>query len=85
MEVMKQMGVTIYLRASINELATRLIDAAATRPLLKDIVSERLPEHIEVMLSKREPLYLMAEHVLETDGLSDEAVLQRCLELLHKA
>ena len=85
MDVMKQMGITIYLKASPHELAIRLSNTAVSRPLLKGVDYQHLPAHIEAMLSKREPFYLMADQVLETDGLSDEAVLQRCLELIQVA
>lgn len=83
MEVMKQAGLTIYLKASPTELATRLTGASSTRPLLKGVQQDLFPEHIASMLAKREPFYQLAEQVVETDGLSDEAVLQRCLELVH--
>lgn len=83
MDVMKQLGITIYLKASPNELATRLKPIAATRPLLKDIEYEQLPAHIDVMLSKREPFYLKADHVIETDGLSDTSVMKRCMEIIR--
>lgn len=82
MEVMKEMGITIYLKASANDLATRLKDSATTRPLLKGKGPSDLPTYIESMLSHREPFYLMAEYVVGTDGLTDMAVLQRCLDIV---
>jgi len=83
MEVMNRSGLTIYLKASPQELAARLKHAAETRPLLKGIGYEQLPAHIESMLSSREPFYRMAEQVVETDGLTDEAVVLRCLDILR--
>jgi shikimate kinase len=82
MDVMKHSGITIYLKTSPTELAKRLKQVAATRPLLKDIEYAQLPSHIEVMLSKREPFYLKADHVIETDGLSDTSVMQRCMDII---
>lgn len=85
MEVMNQSGVTIYLKGSPCSLAARLKDAIETRPLLKGVRQEELPAFIESMLSKREAFYLKAEHVLEIDGLTDEAVMERCLGILGVA
>lgn len=83
MDVMKLQGITIYLKASPTELATRLKPIAATRPLLKDIEYEQFPAHIEGLLLKRESFYLKADHVIETDGLSDMSVMQRCMDILR--
>ena len=83
MDVMKQLGIAIYLKASPTELAKRLKHVATTRPLLKDIEYNQLPAHIEVMLSKREPFYLKADHVIETDGLSDTSVMHCCMEIMR--
>lgn len=83
MDVMKHMGATIYLKTSPVELARRLQPEAAKRPLLKGVVLEQLPAHIASMLSKRESFYLQADYVIETDGLSDTAVMQRCLAILR--
>ena len=82
MEVMRQNGATIYLKASSHELALRLKDAVETRPLLKGVEYDCLPAYIESMLFTREPYYVKAEYVVETDGLTDEAVLKQCIDIL---
>ncbi len=83
MEFMFHNGVTIYLKASPLELASRLSAGQESRPLIKNVGRENLPSHIESMLKTREPFYAKATFIVETDGRSDDEVVKHCLDIVH--
>ncbi len=74
--LLKELGIVVYLKASIDTLVERL-KGDTTRPLLKE---GDLRKKIETMLMVRNPVYeKVADIVLETDALSiDETI--GCLE-----
>jgi len=64
-------GTSIYLQTSIKELAGRLYNERAKRPLIahtKD--GEELSEFIAKHLFERAPYYNQANHTVKTDGKS---------------
>lgn len=87
-DVMNTSGVTIYLKATPQALANRLRlpEHKAKRPLIKDKKDGELLEFITENLSKREPSYLKAHIIFETEYLiSRDSVkehVERIKELL---
>jgi len=79
MEFMNSKGLTIYLKMTPQQLATRLESSkAGKRPLLADRKGEELRKFIEEGLSTREPFYnLAAKHISGTD----EQMIERLLAL----
>jgi shikimate kinase len=68
--LIQQAGNTIYLKASPDVLAKRLWLEKDMRPLLKNLGDENaLSTFIAQKLLEREPFYLKAKHILETDNL----------------
>lgn len=78
--VLKKTGVVVYLRAAPEVLAGRLRHTGH-RPLIAGMpVLDRIRE----MLRLREPAYLEADHIVETDALAIPEVVARILERLGR-
>ncbi|MCY4225763.1 MAG: shikimate kinase [Bacteroidetes bacterium] len=76
-------GHVLYLSASTAELVARLIKDPTVRPLLRqhdgESLSEKvMEERVERLLSNREPVYSLAHHTLNTDGLTPAEVAHLC-------
>ena len=69
MEVMNQVGTTIYLKVSVEELTERLRTGKQQRPLIKDKTQEEVKDYITENLAKREEFYNRATFIFETDDL----------------
>jgi shikimate kinase len=76
MDYMNQPGYTVYLTTSAIELFERLLPFTETRPLLQGKDKDALQGYIETTLAKREPFYLKAQFILETDGLDEAALVK---------
>jgi shikimate kinase len=64
-DLMNELGKTIYLRIDPGILASRLIINQQKRPLIAGKSKEQLREFIENKLREREPFYLKAHHIIE--------------------
>jgi shikimate kinase len=72
-EVMKQNGVMIYLKVSIEEQLKRIQqDTKNSRPLLE---SQDILLTLQTMALRRNELYEQAEYSVDTDGLSSQQVM----------
>lgn len=60
----KNNGISFYLKANVNLLCSRLIDAKSKRPLISDISNEQLAENLRGLLDRREPFYEKADYVV---------------------
>jgi shikimate kinase len=76
MEFIKDNGVSIYLRMTSRELASRLKSVKKKRPLLKQLSPEMLEEWISAQLLNREPFYLRANYIFHpfTEDIRDLAL-----------
>lgn len=72
MDVLNEVGETVYLDVSVAELAKRL-ETDSDRPLLKD--SGDKMEFIAKHLFERRPFYLQAKHRIKGDQLTLEDAL----------
>lgn len=70
MEFMNKKGDTIYLRTSVPELRDRLKMSRTKRPLISQKTDTELETHIAQMLDQREPCYMKAKFILDTDDLN---------------
>ena len=80
MDYMNQMGLTVYLQASLERLFIRLSIARKQRPLIKDKSDEELREFIAQQLAKREPYYSRAAHTFMADKLEDKAQIESSVD-----
>lgn len=70
-------AVSIYLKASIPTLVSRLNNERSKRPLIAHIeTDELLTEFIGKHLFERSQFYNQAETVLTTDGKSEEEIIE---------
>ena len=59
---LKRLGTTVYLQAPIEALIKRLAVSKKRRPLLQ---RENWEEHLQHLVTEREPLYLQADKVVQ--------------------
>jgi shikimate kinase len=71
-----------YLKASINTLAARLIYEKSTRPLIRSIGEQNLPEFIGKHLFERNIFYLQADQIVEIDDKSVTEITEIITALL---
>jgi shikimate kinase len=69
MDLLKNSGLTIYLKLGPEALLSRLKDSAASRPLMAGKTPEEMYETIIEMLREREPYYSRAHMII--DGLDE--------------
>jgi shikimate kinase len=76
MELLKQMGLVVYLKISPNELYRRLQNQADRRPVLAGELPEKLEEKIRQLLEQRSPVYHQAHRIVESDFLTADHLLR---------
>lgn len=69
MEYMNKAGTTVYLNAAPEALAARLNTCKEKRPLIKDKNEEELFAFVVESLEKRNPYYIQAQIIFETEEL----------------
>jgi len=76
MATMNQNGLTVYLKASAQEISLRLARSAGKRPVLDAMDLDQRERHIEKLLTQRGPLYEQAHFLidLELDREKEENV-----------
>jgi shikimate kinase len=74
-EWMNAHGTTVYLQASPQILARRLVGEKAQRPLLQQVGDAELESFIAHKLAERVPYYQRAGLVLPVETLSDDSLL----------
>ncbi len=73
--------VSVYLKASVTELTTRLKQQKADRPLLATQPDEELEEFIAKHLFDRSWFYHQAKHVVSIDGKMPEDIVNEIMSL----
>lgn len=76
---MNEKGMTVYLEMAVDGLFNRLVNAKDERPLLQKLTAEEMKAFIRENLSKREPYYLKAQHVIKGQNVKPRQVIS----LLH--
>jgi shikimate kinase len=82
MEVMNEVGTTVYLKVSPDELVKRLSAGKNKRPLISGKNPEELRDFIETNLKKREPFYNKAAIVFEVEDIFERKNLNSGIEHL---
>ncbi|MDR1864657.1 MAG: shikimate kinase [Bacteroidales bacterium] len=81
MDMMLANGKVVYLHTLPQTLAKRLMRSHTERPLIKGKTPEELQEYIAAKLAEREPFYLRANVVVQTEEFSMDLLL-RSLKLM---
>ena len=82
MDLMNQIGITIYLKASVNDLLNRLNFNKLKRPLIKGKSLEELRDFIEMNLEKRESFYNRAKFIFNIPHFSTKKEMNQWVEEL---
>ena len=82
MALMKEMGVVIYLEASVGAIYNRYSKSNVHRPLLANLSKEEAIAKIERYLAEREGCYKQANISLSAESVNFEALLQILTPLL---
>ncbi|MGX1931036.1 shikimate kinase [Flagellimonas sp. 2504JD4-2] len=73
---------SIYLQLPISVLVDRISKEKETRPLVKDLTDDELPEFIGKHLFERRQFYALAKHIVNCDKKALEQVVSEVKELL---
>ncbi len=85
LDVMKEAGMTVYLRMSPAKLLRRLERSRTRRPMLAGIAGDGLKDYVENLLVLREPFYMRANMALDCDGANDDYIIGHILTFLEYA
>jgi shikimate kinase len=87
MDFMNAAGTTVYLTASVDELARRVEQHLYTRPILQDFSGDTLRQYIAQNIAARSPWYRQAHFTFDTghisSGSSVRSICTRLAELLR--
>lgn len=76
MQLIKESGVSIYLKASVNFLYERLKNNRTSRPLIAMYDNVELKNFIELTLAERENFYATADAVIDVENITLPVLLQ---------
>ena len=79
MDLLNELGVTIYLERSAKELSNRLMNAKVKRPLIEGLTEQELIQFIEDKLAVREEYYKNSAVILDRS----EQDVNTLIHLLH--
>lgn len=83
MERLNQLGTTIYLRRSPEQILSRLTEYGRNkRPMFRGKSDEELLAFMHEQLGLREPFYERAELVIDCNKISDDEVVNRIIEYI---
>ena len=82
MDLMNRTGITIYLRASIDELIRRIDFNKQKRPLIKEKSPEELHDFVETSLRKREIYYNRAKFIFDVPYFYTKEEMNQWIEEL---
>lgn len=75
MQLMNEKGVTVYLKLSPANLASRLENARSIRPLIASIPADELTDYIREQLGEREKYYNQARCVIKAENVKPDHVI----------
>ncbi len=73
-QLMNDHGKTVYLKASVDQIISRISQELHKRPLLKNLNDDELKSFIEDKLKEREPYYLQATLTIPVDELHENSI-----------
>ena len=74
MEIIKNNGVSIYLKMHEKSLETRILNSKKTRPVLKHVRKENLKEFIKNQIKEREEYYLKATYIIKGESVDYDEI-----------
>ncbi len=80
--MLQQTQHVFYLKVSISGLINRLVNEKESRPLIKNISEELLPEFIGKHLFERSPIYSQSNHTISCDNKDPFIIVEEIIALL---
>tara|TARA_B100000900_G_scaffold286017_1_gene245130 strand:+ start:357 stop:875 length:519 start_codon:yes stop_codon:yes gene_type:complete len=74
---------TVYLKASLESLTTRLITEKSNRPLISNIPDEKLSDFIGKHLFERSAFYTQAQLTIEVSSMQIDQIVQEINSALN--
>lgn len=78
--LMNEVGCTVYLQMNQDALFSRLINAKSSRPLLKNRTEPELRNYIQLKLAEREKIYLESGLIINGIGVNVNTLAQQIIE-----
>ena len=82
MSIINKKGVSIYLKASANDLTNRLRNEKKHRPLIANIPDKELENHIKEELQKRSYFYALSHHTISINNKTKNDLLREINSLI---
>lgn len=82
MELINKSATSVYLKASIPTLVTRLVAEKEERPLIAHLDEEDFPEFVGKHIFERNPFYQQSKFTLDTDDKLPEQIVDEIKILL---
>lgn len=84
MNVMNKAGVTVYVKASVEQLVSRLLASKNVRPLIENKTPKELKEFVTHHLAERNEYYLQAKVIYENQCLVSLDHLSESIDAIKK-
>lgn len=82
MEIMKNNGITVYIKLSVDKLVGRLLVAKEKRPLIENKTETELRSFVSRQLEKREDFYHQAQYTVKGKDLNVDELAAFVKELV---
>jgi shikimate kinase len=82
MSIINKKGISIYLKASANDLANRLKNKKQHRPLIANILNEELEDYIKEDLQQRSSFYALSHHTISINNKTKNELLREVNALI---
>lgn len=84
MSRMNEIGATVYLRRTAEQIALRLSPhGRQKRPKLRGLNDEELVRFMRENMAEREPFYSQAKHCIDCAAKSDEELIEEILSIVR--
>lgn len=84
MEVMNRQGITVYVKASVEQLVSRLLASKNVRPIIQNKSPQELKEFVTEHLAQRESFYERAKLTYQTKQLVSIAHVNQSIAAIKK-
>jgi shikimate kinase len=74
MQLMNNHGTTVYLKATVEQILSRVLGELHKRPMLKNLNDEELKSFIDDKMKERDPYYSQATITIPVDELNENSI-----------
>lgn len=82
MEVMNRQGITVYVKATVDQLVSRLLASKNVRPIIHNKSPEELKRFVTEHLAQRKNYYTKAKLTYQTERLVSQAHVKESVEAI---